>query len=309
MGTIPKEFPNHEEMAAALEAAGDYRVLRRYQRPSAYHTPANAVEALNCIRTGLVIDTETTGLGEDAKIIELGAVAFEFSVDDGRIFRILNAQSWFEDPGEPLSDEVKTVTGITDEMVAGQRIDDAAFLAMLGHAELVIAHNAAFDRPKLERRFPAAAVKHWACSVAEIDWKGEGIGSAKLDYIAYRMGFFFDAHRAVNDCLALVHALAQPLPISGGMALDALLLRARRPTMRVWALDTPFAVKDALKARGYSWCDGTAGKPKSWYRDVDPNRLDDEKTFLNGLAGCCSETRVVRLTARDRYSDRAWRLA
>ena len=41
---------------------------------------------------------------------------------------------------------------------------------------LVIAHNAAFDRPFLERRLPIFAEKHWACSRFDVDWKASGIG-------------------------------------------------------------------------------------------------------------------------------------
>jgi DNA polymerase III subunit epsilon len=46
---------------------------------------------------------------------------------------------------------------------------------------LVIAHNADFDRRFLERRVPAFATKHWACSRSDIDWKAEGIRSSALE--------------------------------------------------------------------------------------------------------------------------------
>lgn len=292
-----------EEAANLLTETGDYRVLRRYQQPESYHQNDGSD-----LRIGLVVDTETTGLDDGAKIVELGAVAFEFCPGNGRIFRILNANSWFEDPGEPLTPEITALTGITDEMVAGQRIDDTAFEAMLASASVVIAHNAAFDRPKVERRFPTAAQKHWACTGTEIGWRAEGIGSAKLEFIAYRLGYFFDGHRASTDCLALLHAMAQVLPISGVPALAALLDRARQPTMRVWALQSPFDVKDTLKARGYSWSDGACDRPKSWYRDITTDEIDDELAFLDALPIPGTRPATVRLTARDRFSDRAWRI-
>ena len=97
-------------------------------------------------------------------------------------------------------------------MVAGHRIDDRAVSDLLGRVVLVIAHNASFDRCFLEKRLPAFASKHWACSRFDIDWKAEGVRSSALEFVAYSLGFFHDGHRAASDCRATLHALAQPLP-------------------------------------------------------------------------------------------------
>jgi DNA polymerase III subunit epsilon len=82
----------------------------------------------------------------------------------------------------------------------------------------------------LEKRLPAIAMKHWACSRADIDWKAEGIRSSALEFVSYSLGFFHDGHRAASDCRATLHALAQPLPGTGRLALQALLEQARLPT-------------------------------------------------------------------------------
>jgi hypothetical protein len=50
--------------------------------------------------------------------------------------------------------------------------------------------------------------------------------------------------------------------------------------MRVWAEQSPFDLKDSLKRRGYRWSDGSDGRPRSWYVDVDEGKLDDEIAFL-----------------------------
>lgn len=289
-----------DQIIDLMHETGRFRVLRRYIRPTAYQTATVDDD----IRIGLIVDTETTGLADDAEIIELGAVLFEFS-PDGRIFRILDAQSWFEEPTSPISPEITRVTGITNEMLKGQTIDDDAFDAMIARASLMIAHNAAFDRPKIERKFPSSSKKAWACTQTEIDWKGEGIGSTKLEFITYKLGFYYDAHRAATDCLALLHAMAQTLPISGKKALTTLLCHAREPVSRVWALRSPFPSKETLKARGYSWFDGVGGNEKSWYRDVAADQCDAELEFLNGIDGV--RPLVSRLTAFDRFSERAWR--
>lgn len=116
--------------------------------------------------------------------------------------------------------EITKITGITDAMVPGHRIDESAVDDLLSRVGLVIAHNAQFDRRFLEKRVPLFATKHWACSRADIDRKAEGIRSWALEFIAYPLGFFHNAHRAVSDCRATVHVLAQRLPGSGRLPLQ-----------------------------------------------------------------------------------------
>jgi DNA polymerase-3 subunit epsilon len=63
---------------------------------------------------------------------------------------------------------VTALTGITDEMVGGQRIDDAAVSAFVEDAVIVIAHNAGFDRKFAERYWPVFERKAWGCSATEV---------------------------------------------------------------------------------------------------------------------------------------------
>jgi DNA polymerase-3 subunit epsilon len=192
-------------------------------------------------------------------------------------------------------------------MVAGHGIDDQAITDLLERVVLVIAHNAAFDRRFLERRLPVFAIKHWACSHSEIDWKAEGIRSSTLEFIAYALGFFHDGHRAVSDCRATLHALAQPLPGTGRLALRALLEKARLATWRLWARNAAIEMKDILKARGYAWSAGEGGRPKCWYRDVSDDDQAAEGAWLRAnVMGPGQAVWALRITARDRYSDRCW---
>jgi DNA polymerase III subunit epsilon len=258
-----------EQMRRSLVESGDYRITSRLGRPTEYH-PADSIPKL----VAAVVDVETTGTNPDRdRIIELGICVFEYDRQNGRIYKVLGSWEWLEDPGFSIPPEVTKLTGITDEMVAGHRIDDRAATDLLGRVVLVIAHNADFDRRFLERQLPAFATKHWACSRSDIDWKAEGVRSSALEFVAYALGFFHDGHRAASDCRATVHALAQPLPGTGRLALRVLLERARLPTWRLWARDAAIEKKDLLKARGYAWSPGEFERPKCWYRDV----LDADK--------------------------------
>ena len=192
-------------------------------------------------------------------------------------------------------------------MVAGRHIDDRVVDDLLSRVVLVIAHNADFDRRFLEKRLPAFATKHWACSRFDIDWKAEGIRSSALEFVAYSLGFFHDAHRAADDCRATVHALAQRLPDTGQLALQALLERARLTTWRLWARDAAIEKKNILKARGYSWSPGEFGRPKCWYRNVlDSDRAAEAAWLRAKVMGPDQALWALRITAKDRYSDRCW---
>ena len=152
--------PTLEQMARLLAESGDYRVTSRLEALAEYHPPDDTPKLV-----AAVVDVETTGTNPDSdKIIELGICLFEYDRQTGRIYNVLGSWEWFEDPGLSIPLEITKITGITDEMVAGHRIDDRAVHDLLSRVVLVIAHNADFDRRFLEKRLPAFATKHWACS-------------------------------------------------------------------------------------------------------------------------------------------------
>lgn len=72
-------------------------------------------------------------------------------------------------------------------------------------------------------------------------------------------------------------AAARPAaPAWGTSALAVLQAQARKKSMRLWAEHSPFALKDALKRRGYRWSDGSDGRPRSWYVDVEEGKLQED---------------------------------
>jgi len=290
---------DHEDLARRLERSPDYRVLRRMVARDVFAEPAGET------KLGVLLDTETTGLDPSVDaVIELAMIAFTFD-GAGQVCRVLHRFQAFNDPGRPIPAEIVELTGITDDMVHGQSIDMNAVDRIVDPAVVVIAHNAAFDRKFAERLHPVFATRAWACSLSEIPWAEAGIRSAKLDYLAMRYGLFHDGHRGLADCEVLLEILARPLPGSAAPTLKRLLDTAREPTWRVWALDSPFEMKDRLKARGYRWSDGSDGNPKAWYRDVADVGLDDEKRYLaTEIYPRPVEPRCVRVTAFDRFSER-----
>lgn len=245
-----------------------------------------------------IVDCEATSLNPaTAKIIELAVMGVIVN-RAGQVVGHTPISSWLEDPAEPLSDEVKLITRLHDETLAGQSIDDRAALGILNRAEMIVAHNASYDAQLIERRLPTLVGKAWACSVRELDWLRLGYDGAKLGHLVMQAGWYCDGHRAAVDVAALFHLLQVPGSIGGDMPrthLERLLERADQPMVRIAAVRPGFEQTPELKARGYRW----APENKSWWIDVSDHDADCEETWLRGQGIRAID--FTRQTACDRH--------
>lgn len=291
---------NMEDLAQRLEADPDFRVLRRLKPCLDWPTSGSGK-----IKRVAVLDTETTGLDSSRdKIIELAFLCVDVDCESGLPVGKVEVYDGLEDPHMPIPKEVQEITGITPDMVRGQHIDDAKVLEMLSEVELVIAHNAGFDRSFAEKRFGLFAELPWGCSIVDVPWKANGYRSSGLENLARDMGFFYDAHRAEMDCHALLSVLASTLPKSGKTALHGLLQRIDQPSYRVYATNSPFDSKDLLKIRGYRWNSDL----KVWHTRVDDDKeLEAESAWLksNVYAARDVTIQLEKLDAWSRYSGRS----
>lgn len=285
--------------AQVLESHPDYRVLRRMVVTDDFglgpaRSPAQAV----------VVDTETTGIDTSAdRIIELGMVRFEYDTDTHAIHRVVAVYDALEDPGRPIPPESTAIHHITDDMVAGQRIDEPRVHQMLAGVRLVIAHNASFDRVMLERRMPVFATLPWGCSLNDVPWAEEGFPGGKLEYLANCHGLFYEGHRSEIDCRAVVEVLRRPLRESGTPALRRLLERSAQASYRIWAIDSPFDTKDLLKTRGYRW----NADARCWTVTVAANAGAAELAWLKQevYGGASREIEIEKIDATVRWSARS----
>lgn len=300
-------LPTLEAMAQRLEQDPDYRVLRRLVPILDFGAAApepGSGDVPPVLKRVLVLDTETTGLSHAAdRIIELAMLFVDVDTATGLPVGPVACFEGFEDPGMPIPEVARQVTGITDEMVKGHRLDDAAVQSMVDQAELIVAHNAGFDRPFVESRFPVFAGKAWACSFMDIDWKALGAGSSKLGALALDHGWFYDAHRALVDCHALLQVLTRPLGTSTVTGLSRLIDAGSQSSFKLRATGAPFESKDLLKARGYRW----DAEGRVWYCSLPSDeRLEAELEWLKAEVYGRRQARVQveALDSRVRYSAR-----
>lgn len=218
---------------------------------------------------GLIVDVETTGLNAKTdSIIEIGTVLFAVSASGEPA--IQSMYGGLEDPGGPLSPEIIALTGITDDILAGQSIDWQMVNSMFARASIVIAHNAAFDRGFItgHPKFTGQDC-HWACSVQHIDWQAKGFKSRALNYLAADHGFVNPfAHRAVFDCATTFRLVAPHL--------GELIEKSYQKRYLIQAFDAPFETKELLKKRQYRW----NAKEKVWQRQLLEGQLQGEREFL-----------------------------
>ncbi|MGY5809989.1 3'-5' exonuclease [Rhizobium sp. LEGMi198b] len=286
-----------DEMIRALEGSGEYRILRKLPQRDIATVPRAGFQ-----NVGIVLDTETTGLDHrTCEIIELGLIAFTFD-EEGKIGDLIGTYGGLQQPTAPIPPEVTRLTGITDEMVDGKIIDMRAVKDLVVPADLIIAHNAGFDRPFYEAFSPVFANKAWACSVSEIDWSARGFEGTKLGYLIGQAGYFHTGHRAVDDCFALLEVLDRGEG-EGAAPFAELFRSSRRSRARIYAEHSPFDMKDVLKARGYRWSDGSDGRPKSWWIEVAEDGVEDELCYLRSEIYRWDEADppIQRLTAFDRF--------
>lgn len=106
-------------------------------------------------RSVLVIDCETTGLGEFDRIVSLAAVPLKGGQISGEAIYLAF------DPGRKCTPEAHRIHGLSDKMLARQppfSVYAERLARIVAMAELVVAHHAAFDLDFLARDFERASV-------------------------------------------------------------------------------------------------------------------------------------------------------
>ena len=257
-----------------------------------YATPDWLIANAGEIGTGAVVDVETTGLEfSRERVIEIGVRTFRFQRSSGQLLVLDESYEGLQDPGKPLSPEISLLTGLKDEDLKGKTTDWKKVRALLESAEIIIAHNAKFDRPFIEMEIGEKLEKIWACTLKQIPWSQKGFGVAKLDILSAYHGYFTDAHRALNDVDALLHLVSMEDGMSGAPYLWELVNNAVKRIARVDAFHSPFESKDLLKARGYHWNAGDRVWSKTCYQEELSEEIGwlETSVYLGPFRGRTSE--------------------
>lgn len=289
-----------QESISVINSSKDHKVLTRV--PESLTKKESSGKSFKAA----FIDLETTGLDpRKDEIIEVGVLITTFTNEDGFI-NIDFTNNQLQQPNKPISEEITKITGITNEDVKGKVIDWDLLKDQLINVDLIICHNAYFDRNFMELQTPEffqslIKSKPFGCSSNGINWREFGFEGAKLEYLNLKMGYFYEGHRALIDCYATLN-----LFISKPEAFTELKEKVRQKEVLICATNASFDKKDVLKKRNYRWSGGDSNLPKSWWTTVPEKEYQEELQFL--------KTEIYRqdtidlptkiITAKEKYSYR-----
>lgn len=249
--------------APALQPASQPQVspapVRQKPAPAPDVLPTGAVpERL------LILDTETTGLDpRQHRCIEVGAVLFSVP------HRAVLSQLSFLLPCD--SNDAQRVNGIDPQATREPQPWQQAlscFQALVDSADVVVAHNAAFDRQWFgEGELPAIA-KPWLCSMEDLRWPPErGLrANPSVRDLALAHGVpVWAAHRALTDCIYLAQVFERCPD------LEALLAAGLEPR-RLYRARLSYEERHKAREAGFRWNEPVSG---AWSR-----RLSEREAAL-----------------------------
>jgi DNA polymerase III epsilon subunit-like protein len=142
----------------------------------------------------LILDTETTGLGEDDEIVEIAIVDAAETLEFSALIK----------PSKSIPEGAAAVHGISDAMV--ERAPAAASLWPVVAGVIrdchLLAYNSSFDAQMLEQTFGNVAYREWTC-LMNMWMHYHGLTRwARLHDVCHNIGIPPGGHRALGDAKA-----------------------------------------------------------------------------------------------------------
>ena len=294
---------NTSEIINTEVSQSDWKLIRKLHLPQKYNDTSSEE-----VKKGIVLDVEATGLsiGYD-DVIQLALLPFEYEVSSGKIININKDKAFngMREPRVPISEEASLITGITNEMVLNKTIDSKSVEKIINETDLVIAHNASYDRPMVEQHWDCFKNVSWACTFKSINWLEEGFSSAKLELLGINYGWFYEGHDAFNDCEACLALLSETLPKRNETVFSVLREYATKPNYLIKAIDAPYDKRTILRRNGYRWRPADQLNGKVWWTEKE--NYEEEINWLNKeIYKREINIPIKKITALNRYSDRIW---
>ena len=210
----------------------------------------------------LIIDTETTGLDPQTdRCIEVGALLFDVA------HRSVLSQVSFLLPCQ--HNAAKAVNGIEASLTQQPhpwRQGLQWFEALVDAADLVVAHNAAFDRQWFGIDPLPPIHKPWLCTMEDIRWPADRQlrpnPSVRDLALAYAVPVWA-AHRALTDCIYLAQVLERCSD------LEQLLEQGLEPR-RLYRARLSYVERHQAREAGFRWNQPVSG---AWSRKLSDREV------------------------------------
>ena len=178
--------------------------------PLASSTPQSALQSVlqsaadpqAAARTLLIVDTETTGLDPQLDhCLEVGVILFDVSSR-----QVLAQQSFLLPVESNAAEAINRIPASATNLPQPWRPALGYLQSLMDAADVLVAHNAAFDRQWFGRGHLPATDKRWLCSMEDMCWPSErqlrSRPSVRDLALAYEIPVWA-AHRALTDCIYL----------------------------------------------------------------------------------------------------------
>ena len=212
----------------------------------------------------LILDTETTGLdNENDDCLEVGSILFNVKS------RSVLAQQSFLLPVE--INNAEKINNIPSEITRlPQPLSEAIkyFESLVRVSNVIVAHNAEFDKKWFGLKKLPQIEKPWICSMDDITWPADRQLKTRPSVRDLALAYgvpVWNAHRALTDCIYLAEVFIRC------SELEKLLIRALEPKVLLRA-EISYEDRYLAKNAGFRWNDAIKG---AWSRKM--SRRDKEK--------------------------------
>ncbi len=203
----------------------------------------------------LILDTETTGLDNaNDDCLEVGSILFNIKS------RSVLAQQSFLLPVE--NNNAEKINNIPAEITRlRQPLFEAIkyFESLVEVSDVIVAHNAEFDRKWFGLKKLPQIEKQWICSMDDITWPSDRQLKTRPSVRDLALAYgvpVWNAHRALTDCIYLAEVFKRCVE------LEKLLIRALEPKVLIRA-EISYDQRHLAKNAGFRWNDAIKG---AWSR-------------------------------------------
>lgn len=261
-------------------------IIKKDHSINVYKYDGKGLEPINTLfyEDGLkicFIDLETTGLDKfNSEIIEVAMKVVLVNEKSGDIINVIDEYESLQQPEGIITQTITNVTGITNEMVEGRSIDWNYVNDIVKSSDIMVAHNARFDRGFFDLVSEYSKEKIWCCSVNDINWSDLGFSSKKQEMLCMWHGFYYSSHRAMNDVNALIHLVTHK-SYTEEKPLKQIIMSSKESIYRIYAENFKYneEKKNIIKNNKYRW----DPVRKVWSKEVKFDELESEKIWLTDV--------------------------
>tara|TARA_Y100001968_G_scaffold331773_1_gene387623 strand:+ start:23714 stop:24538 length:825 start_codon:yes stop_codon:yes gene_type:complete len=221
----------------------------------------------------LILDTETTGLDENKEeVIEVGSILFHVPSKT-----VLSQVSFLlpvtKNEAEHINGISSDVSNISQPWEKGLDF----FLSLVDSSDLIIAHNAEFDKKWFGKGRLPLLNKKWLCSLEDINWSFKKSLKTRPSVTDLALSFeipVWNLHRALSDCYYLSEVFKKCED------LEDILIKASEPRYLYKAI-VSYEERTLAKNAGFRWNSPVQG---AWTRKLSEKeaiKLDFEVQILN----------------------------